>query len=102
GTVSAPTNVILTNTGNTTLNVSSAVSSGANPQDFLVVNGCTAAVPVGGNCAVSVQFAPLAQGQRTAKLAVSDNAPGSPQSLDLTGTASGQPFVFPPASPSSL
>src|SRR4029079_6877990 len=52
GTSSVAQSVTVTNSGDTTLNVSGAVSSGANPGDFSVSNGCTAAVPVSGSCTV--------------------------------------------------
>jgi hypothetical protein len=41
---------------------------------------------VGGSCTISVAFAPLAAGSRSASLFVSDDASGSPQTVSLNGT----------------
>jgi uncharacterized membrane protein len=41
---------------------------------------------------ISVTFAPTAAGTRSASLSITDNASGSPQTVNLTGTAvSGTP-----------
>jgi hypothetical protein len=86
--------VTIMNSGNSALNITSALSSGANPGDFAVGTGCNGAVlPVGGSCTVNVTFTPQAVGQRTAQVTVSDNAPNSPQSLSLTGQATA-PFTI--------
>ncbi len=102
GTTSAPQSVMVTNSGINTLSVSSVLASGANPGDFTVGNGCTGAVlAVSGSCSVSVTFVPQAQGQRTASLSVADNAPNSPQSLNITGQATTTSFTISPASSGS-
>jgi hypothetical protein len=40
----------------------------------------------GAECTITVTFSPQAAGTRTSNLSISDNAPGSPQSIPLTGT----------------
>lgn len=47
--------------------------SGSNPSDFSQTNNCTAAIPVGGSCAVMVVFTPLAVGSRSANFIFSTN-----------------------------
>lgn len=83
GTTSNPQNVTLTNSGDADLNISSIVTTG----DFSQTNTC----PVGGNlaagsyCTIAVTFTPTAPGTRNGALTITDNAPGSPQSVPLTG-----------------
>jgi len=88
GTSSSPQSVILTNTNNGTapLVISSIAITGADSEDFSETNNCPASVSVGGSCQIHITFAPTATGVRSASLAVTDNAPGSPQSVALSGT----------------
>lgn len=73
---------------------------GANSTDFDVAgNTCSsAATPPGGTCTVQIAFRPLAASScgtdsaRSATLSLSDNAPASPQSVALSGTA--EDFCF--------
>jgi hypothetical protein len=67
--------------------------------DFAITsNTCLAApVAIGGSCTVSVSFTPQAVGARSSSLVITDNAPGSPQSVPLTGTG-----VAPPAAASFI
>jgi hypothetical protein len=82
GTTSAPQPVILTNSGDGTLNITSIATSG----DFAQTNNCGSAVQPGKNCTLSVTFTPTATGKRTGAISITDNAPGSPQTVSLTGT----------------
>ena len=94
GRTSAPQTVTLTNVGNATLNISSITASG----DFSISNNtCGATVAAGANCAVSVTFTPTKKGARKGTLSFNDNAPGSPQTVALSGT--GQSVVVSPTSP---
>jgi uncharacterized membrane protein len=47
----------------------------------------------GGSCSFGVTFKPTATGSRSATLTIGDNATGSPQVVNLTGTG------VPPATP---
>jgi len=87
GTSSASETLTITNSGNAPLHISSVSLSGPNPSDFTFTNNCTAALAPSANCTLSVVFSPIAPGQRTASLLFSDDAPGSPQGVSLTGTA---------------
>ena len=84
--------VILTNTGNADLTISTIAATG----DFALfpvkqtkkvtpcVNGSV--VHAGGTCEIKVSFTPTQTGTRTGSVSFTDNAPDSPQSVSLTGT----------------
>ncbi len=75
--------VTLTNTGNATLNLSSAATTG----DYAVQsNTCGAQVLAGGNCTNTVAFTPTTKGSRPGILQLTDNAANNPQKVTLTGT----------------
>jgi hypothetical protein len=87
GTVSAPQEVTLTNTGFAPLVVSGFEFSGANPADFLVSSAtCGRWIWHGSSCAVEVRFAPQAQGVRASTLDVVTNMFTDP-TVSLQGTA---------------
>ena len=89
GSTSAPTPVTVTNAGNVTLTISGVSIAGPQAADFAQTNTCGAPVAPGANCTVNVTFTPGAGGARTATLSISDNAPGSPHTVGLTGTGGG-------------
>jgi hypothetical protein len=79
--------VTLSNTGNAALSITSLVIAGTNASDFAeVADTCGSSVAAGGNCMIGVTLTPFAAGQRTATLGVTDNASGSPQTVNLSGT----------------
>ena len=86
GVTSPAQSVTLTNSGNAVLNVSRIAVSGTNASDFAQTNNCGTSVAAGANCTISVTFKPSAGGSRSAALAVTDDAAGSPQSVSLAGT----------------
>jgi hypothetical protein len=94
------------------LTVSGVTKGGSNPNDFaLSMDNCTGGtVPPGQTCTIQVAFQPapaatcgVGSGARSSTLTLADNAPGSPQSVSLTGTATdfcfasatGQPVTAP-------
>jgi hypothetical protein len=85
GTTSAAKTVMLTNTGNATLNITSIAVGGANAGDFAQTNTCGTSVAAAGTCTISVTFSPTAAGARAASVLLTDNANGSPQSILLAG-----------------
>jgi hypothetical protein len=101
GTSSAPSTVKLINTGTAALNISSVAVMGADSTDFVASNACGSALPAGASCNVSVTFSPVAGGSRLASLTITDTAPGSPQSVNLSGTGLG-PEAAVSLSPTSL
>ncbi len=86
GTASSAQPVTLTNTGNTTLSITSITITGADPGDFAQTNTCGSSVPAGKSCTITVTFKPTQRGTRTGAVSITDNAPGSPQKVSLTGT----------------
>ena len=96
GTTSAAQTLTMSNAGNATLNVSAVKLTGANPADFPSTSNCpgtTAAgtLAPGQNCNLTVTFKPSALGARTALIAITDDAGGSPQTLSLSGTGTSAP-----------
>src|SRR3989449_932695 len=95
-TTSPVQTVTLTNSGTATLSITSIVLAGSNPGDFAIAAGTTctngATVVAGASCLVNLTFTPTAASARTATVTITDDAPGSPQSVSLTGTG-----VTPPA-----
>jgi hypothetical protein len=87
--------VTLSNSGNGAMTLRSIVASG----DFAETNTCGASVAAGANCTISVTFKPTAGGTRNGTLTITDNAPGSPHVVELTGT--GEDFNLAIASGSS-
>lgn len=77
--------VTVTNTGNVVLSFNSIAVTGANAAAYRTTNTCGPVAP-GGQCKISVFFAPGSAAVLPATLSVSDNAVGSPQTVSLTGT----------------
>ena len=104
GIPSAPVTITMTNTGTGSLTLTAATTSGTNAGDFTIsANNCmgtnVSTVP-NGTCTMQVTFTPAcsnAAAARTATLSLTDNAPGSPQTISLSGTATGNFCVVAPA-----
>jgi len=86
GTTSPAQTVTLSNSGNTTLNISSVSMAGLNATDFQLVNNCPATLALATSCSVSVAFVPSGKGSRTAILNFADSGTNSPQTIALAGT----------------
>jgi hypothetical protein len=91
--------VTITNDGNAALTINSISITGTSSSAFTESNSCTS-INAGGNCIVTVRFAPVATGAQSASLTISDTASDSPQNAPLTGQ--GTDFSAPVNSPSSL
>lgn len=88
GTASSPMTVTLANRGQAPLNISSISITGANASDFGspgLDQECPNTLSVNATCTIDLTFTPSAAGNRTASLTINDNAPGSPQSVALSG-----------------
>jgi len=90
GQTSAPQTVTLTNTGGAPLTINSITTAGTSAGDFARAGGtCATAFPAtlaaGANCTIGVTFKPTKKGNRSANLAITDNAAGSPQTVALSG-----------------
>ncbi len=101
GTTSAAQTVTLTNASGSTLHISAVGITGNNTGDFAKgADTCTGAtVAVNATCTVSVTFSPTAVGNRSTVLSFTDDGPGSPQSVALSGAgvAVGPAVSFNPA-----
>ena len=88
GTTSGPNSVTLSNVGGGTLTLNSATLSSG---DFTLAGGgsCGSSFPVslagGESCTLKIVFAPTIAGPRSGTLQITDNAPGSPQSITVVG-----------------
>jgi FG-GAP-like repeat/Abnormal spindle-like microcephaly-assoc'd, ASPM-SPD-2-Hydin len=78
--------VTLSNTGGSTLTITSISITGTDAIDFAETNGCGPILAAGASCSIQVTFTPTAIGTRNAALTISSTAPGGPQSATLTGT----------------
>jgi hypothetical protein len=85
GTTSAPRTVTLTNSGPTTLIISSVAISA----DFAIASGTTClnggTLAAGAKCQINVTFKPTAKGFNNGNLTITDNALASPRTVTLFG-----------------
>ena len=88
GTTSGPKTVTLSNVGGGTLTLNLVTLSSG---DFTLAGGgsCGSSFPVslagGSSCTLNIVFAPTIVGPRSGTLQITDNAPGSPQSVTVVG-----------------
>ena len=94
GTTSMAQVVTLTNTGNTALNITGIAGS----QNFDETTTCSTAIVAGSSCQISVTFSPSTTGTLTGTISISDNAPGTPQTIALSGVATAATFSLGPTS----
>ena len=87
--------ILISNTGNADLVISSLSLSGANAADFKADVGLCATVHSASTCLISVTFTPSAAGTRTANIVFNDNQVGSPQSFVVTGNGLGSAYSVP-------
>jgi hypothetical protein len=93
GTTSPSQKLILTNSQSVALNISSISFTGNNPFSFGETDDCGTSVAAGSTCAINVSFAPVIAGALSATLNVNDDAANSPQTANLTGTATSLPTL---------
>jgi hypothetical protein len=80
-TTSPPQTVTLTNTGTTSLTITSIRSSAY----YAETNNCQSSLAAGASCTISVTFTPAANGTINGTISIADNATGTPQSIALSG-----------------
>jgi hypothetical protein len=105
GTASAVQTSTLTNTGSTAVSISSIVTGGPHPGDFVMTHTCPTSLAAGSSCPIIIQFKPpLVPGARNAAVSILHNGGGSPFTLALSGTgvAPAGPFSFLPPQPGFL
>jgi hypothetical protein len=81
---SAAQSMTLTNSGSAPLQVGSVSTGGS----FSQTNNCSGAIVPGGACTVTLTFSPTAAGVQSGVLTIADNAPGGPQTINLSGVGS--------------
>jgi hypothetical protein len=83
GTTSTAQTITVTNVGTSPLTISGVVAS----SDFAESNNCTKApLQPSTNCVISVTYSPTTAGSALGALTITDNVPGSPQVVLLSGT----------------
>ena len=86
-TTSAALTTTLRNSGNLTMTISGIAITGTNATEFSRTTTCGTSLAAGASCTIGVTFRPTTAGSKTAAVSVTDNAPGSPHTVSLTGTA---------------
>jgi len=79
---SSPQTATLTNNGNATLVISNIAMTG----DYAETDNCPSSLGIGSSCTFSITFTPTAGGESDGTLSITDNAPGSPHTVALTGS----------------
>jgi hypothetical protein len=82
GSSSFPSDVILKNSGNAVMNITSITTSAP----FAVTDDCGATLASGARCTISQTFAPTAAGAVSGSVAIITDAQTSPDSIALSGT----------------
>ncbi len=90
--------ITLTNTGTSSLSVTSVKISSANTTDFSQTNTCPSSLAANASCTISVIFNPTKTGNRSSAVKIADNASGSPQSVAISGTGVAPVATLAPAS----
>ena len=85
-TSSGAQNISLSNSGSAALNIANIVLAGPNSSDFSQSSTCGTTLVASASCSIKVIFRPGAMGTRSASLVITDNANGSPHTVQLTGT----------------
>jgi Abnormal spindle-like microcephaly-assoc'd, ASPM-SPD-2-Hydin len=83
--ISAPSSILITNTGKAALTVRSLTLTGAQPTSFLASSTCGSTVAVGASCTINVSFVPRITGTNTASLILTYNGSPSTLSIPLVG-----------------
>jgi hypothetical protein len=85
---STPLNISVKNSGNAALHISSVAIAGADANDFGSSSPtCNVAISINSSCTITVTFTPLAPGVRTTTITITDDAPDSPQTVQIRGNA---------------
>ena len=82
--------------GATPINIGS-IGAPTNGDFSVTSNTCGAQLAANTTCTLSIGFAPSQPGQRLGSLTVTDDAPGSPQTLNLTGNGFGASLTVTPS-----
>lgn len=69
------------------VSISGISLASGNAGDFTQTNNCGTTLAASASCTISVSFLPTASGPRTTVLTFASDAPGGPQTLNVSGTA---------------
>jgi hypothetical protein len=94
GTTSAASAVTLSNSGNAALTINSIGIAGTNCGSFAQSNNCGTSLAAATSCTINVTFTPATSSALQANISVNDNAPGSPQTVALSGTGTAPSVTF--------
>jgi parallel beta-helix repeat protein len=97
GSPSSMQTVTLTNTGDVPITISQFTTTG----DFSQTNTCGASIVPDATCTFQVTFTATQAGDRAGALTITDNVPGSPHSVALTGTGQDFSIEAVPSGPTS-
>jgi len=81
----SPASVTLTNSGSSTLTISSLGVTGNDAANFVETSTCGSSIAAGSKCTIAILFSPRSSGSHNATLSITDNAAGSPHSVALAG-----------------
>lgn len=98
GTANSQQVVTLSNTGNSTLTISSIGIAGATV--FSQANNCPRTLAAGSSCSINVSFLPVQNGAYSGSVVVTDDSgavSGSQQSVSITGSSGSSTANFSPA-----
>ncbi len=98
GVTSSAQQVSLTNASNGAVAITSITIGDADASLFKQTNNCGTTLAGNSSCSIQVTFKPTGAGTFKATLLANDDAPGSPQSIPLNGTAPGASALLTPAS----
>jgi len=82
GATSQPQTITVTNIGDTAVTISGITISG----EFAQTNTCGSSLSANMSCTINVTFTPTANGVQKGTITLTDSAPGSPQTINLTGS----------------
>ena len=99
GSTSSSQSLMLTNSGNAKLTLTGGIKPSG---DFaFATNSCTDSLAAGASCNITVTFTPTATGPRAGAITITDDAPGSPQSVTLSGEGTDIIISVPPGGSTS-
>ena len=85
GTLSSAQAETVTNSGTSTVLISSTALTGTNAADFRQTSTCGSSLAAGANCTFTVTFTPSQLGPRSASITITDSTVGRPHSVPLNG-----------------
>lgn len=75
-------NITVSNTGGLPVGIQSVTATAG----FTVLNACGSTLTPGSTCTIGISYTPASQGSQTGTLTITDNAPGSPHTVSLSGS----------------